>query len=108
MNTYPTFYQLIGSVKDLVDDRQIDYSLAGAAHSRSLYPAAKHKFTVMHFLSNTDLATWDAFYAANRSSAVLFGWLRTASTFTCLFGSAPKQDSLDVNRTKVTVELIEQ
>ena len=108
MNTYPTFHQLIGSSKDIVDDRETDYSLAGDAHSRSLYPAIKHKFTIIHILNNTDLATWDTFYGTNRSLAITFAWLRTATNFTCLFGSAPKQDSLDANRTKVTVELIEQ
>jgi hypothetical protein len=108
MADYPAFGQVIGTTPEYEDDIVVDRAVSGGAHGRAFYTGAKRAFTVVHMLNAADLATWEAFYAANRLLAVNFTWLKTNTAYTCLFAGPPKFDPGKPPLTQVSVKLREQ
>lgn len=108
MSAYPTFNQALGSGKDSVDGRQFDRAESGGMSARNFFTVPKAHFSIKHFLSDTDLATFEAFYAANRNLAITFVWAKDLSTYTCIFGADPKYEYPQSGLTIVTVDLYER
>lgn len=88
--------------------REIQTATNGASRGRMFYTARKRRFPFNHpLLNSTDLATFDAFYAANLTTSFSFTWPRDGVTYTCMF-SEKEPTYTPVGRcTTVSVELIE-
>lgn len=108
MAAYPAFPQLLGSTEGWVDDLRADRAVSGSVRTRAFYAGKKRAFSVRHVLGNADLATFRAFYEANRKLAVTLTWVRDGQTYTCLFAGAPTINYIDRNYAEVVSQLLEQ
>ena len=108
MAAYPSYPQLLGSIRKPVDDLTVDRAVDGSAKSRAFYTARKFEFTLKHQLNASDLAGLLSFYDTNRKLSVTLTWQGDSSTASCLFRGAPDIRPLDRGWSDVTVELAEQ
>lgn len=109
MAAYPSFPQLLASVREPVDDLDIDYSIAGNAKVRSYFTAVKNRFKVVHMLNATDLATLVTFYTTNRLLTFTFTWTKTSTVYTCLFaGPLREAETMMPTLTRVEVSIVQQ
>jgi hypothetical protein len=102
---YPSFDQHVGSDAEIVTDRVVTRDAGGTARASSYYDAAKRKFTVRHKLSTADVATLEAYYAANLVASFDFTWALNGTTYTCIFGRGGVRVTPGAVYHDVTVEL---
>lgn len=107
MANYPTFGQLVGATEDADDDVVIDRATDGTGYGRSFYTAEKRRFAFGHvFQTAADLATFEAFYTANRTIPFTFVFEgRDGASYTCLFEGKPKYTFLGRNLVRADVRL---
>jgi len=107
MATYPTFSQSVDSTFDWLDDIQIDRASNGTVKARALFTAPKAIGNILHRLTNTERATLDAFYLANRRIPFDFVWSGDGLTYSCLFSGPPKYKSLPGLYWDTTVGMVQ-
>ena len=108
MAAYPAFTQLLTSADAWQDDLKVDRAVDGTAKARAFYPGRKHQFSVRHTLVAADLATFLAFYDANRALEVDFTWAADGNVYSCLFaGNGVKLSYPSPSLTNVEVTLVE-
>jgi hypothetical protein len=102
---YPSFAQLVGSSLRHLSDRVVTRDTGGTARASSYYDAVKRAFTVKHLLTTADLATLEAYYAANQTASFDFTWSLNGTTYTCIFGAGGLRVQPGAVHHDVTVEL---
>ena len=107
MAAYPSFsMQRDGS--EAVADAGINPARAtnGTLKVRRQYSADKSNFQAVHWLSDADLATLLAHYAAHRATSFSMTWPHDGASYTVVYGGAPQRKRMD-GFTVVTVLLLE-
>lgn len=104
---YPSFAQIEGTAHRFADDRSVVRDTGGAARVAAFYDSARRTFTVKHLLTGADLATLEAFYAANRVTSFSFTYSLDGATYTCVFGQNAIRVTPRAVHHDVTVELEE-
>lgn len=110
MDNYPTLPIERGSSLDAQSGVQIVRAEDGSARGRSLWPAAKAvKIAFRHpYLTDGELATLDAFYAAHPDTVFLFSARITQGVpLAVLFAKPPVRTAITPTRWTVAVELTE-
>lgn len=105
--SYPSFAQLEGSTLRHLADRVVTRDMGGTARASSYYDSVKRSFSIKHKLSTADLATLEAFYAANLTASFTFTWALNGSSYTCIFGAGGMRVSPGAVHHDVTVDLEE-
>lgn len=105
---YPDFRWLRGSKLEWLDGTKIDRAENGSVKARSLWPAARiDKVEIRHLLTDSQRATLDAFYSANRLVKVqLVSRLTGGVAIDALFTRPPEAVLLAPDRWSVSVELV--
>lgn len=82
MAAYPNFPQVLGSRLQDHDDLRVDEAVDGSARGRAFFPAVKRIATIVHLLSNADLATYKQFYSDHRlDDSVTVTWKPDCTTY---------------------------
>lgn len=104
---YPSFAQLLGSAVIPLSDRRVVRADGGAARVSSFYDEVKHRFSLRHKLSNTDLQTLRDFFADNAAASFDMTFSLDGVTYTCIFGQNGIRVSPGAVMHDVDVELEE-
>lgn len=101
MADYPAFPLLRDSSAKHKDGIQIDRAQNGTARGRSLWVSSKRTRILKHILSDADLASLEAFYAANRAAVI------TLDGRSYLMDGPPQSRQVTPQFSEVTVSLEE-
>lgn len=104
---YPSFAQMVGSSARVQAGRVVTRDTGGAARASSLWDGVKRSFALKHQLTTSDLATLQAFYAANLTTSFTLTWAEDGATYTCVFGEGGVRVSPGAVHHDVTVDLEE-
>lgn len=107
MASYPSYGQMVGSSMTYMDDIRVDRAVGGNARVRSLFPATKSQFALVHRLTEAEVSSLMSFYTTNRLLPVDLTWDGDGQSYTCLF-AGPPQVKYDVNDWFEVIVRLEQ
>jgi hypothetical protein len=90
MALYPSFIALVGSRQIDDDGLRVDRAESGKPRFQSFYSQTWRAFDVQHELDNTEKATLEAFYNANKYVTFTFRWDGDGVVYTCRFAGHPE------------------
>lgn len=105
MADYPDLIQTYASTQKDEGGFSKSRTISGKLKMRSYYTSDVREFVIQHDLDDTDKATHEAFYAANRKLIFNFTWKADGQIYTCRFTEAPKYKPAVGSRWLVTVEM---
>jgi len=101
---------LVGSTLQPIDDLVVEESVNGSARARSFFPAVKHRLSLTHSMTSSELIALRQFYSDHRlDDSITVVWrpgCTDEETFECVFDGVPTYSDGNPEGT-VTVHLRE-
>lgn len=108
MNSYPAHKWLLDATADGDGGVQVDRAQDGTARGRELFPLTKRRFVGRHLVTSDELASYFAFYEANKLDQVALDWRGSeAGSYVVLFERRPRSQAVKPGTFQVAVELLE-
>lgn len=106
MANYPSILQAYGSEVKGSDQTKLDRAVSGKPRLRTYYTQVRNTIKVIHDLDDTDMATLDAHYTADRLNAFTFTFDADSEAYTVRYMAAPRIKPKKGARWAVTVQLV--
>lgn len=106
MANYPSFPQLVGTVVEGLGGQELRRTISGKPRIRRYYSATRYDVTIVHDLSDADVATLVSFYNTNKDIAFNFTYEQDDQVYSCYFVEYPDIQPIGAGYSKVTVTAV--
>jgi hypothetical protein len=104
---YPTFPQVIGSVRTSDDGTVVDFAESGKPRLRQYFTQVRRRFTVLHDIDGPDKDAILAHYDGDKENVFNFTFKGDDVVYTCRYISVPADVPVaGTDRWRVTTQLI--
>jgi hypothetical protein len=103
---YPSIMQAFGTEVVPSDGTVTDRAVSGKARLRSYFTQVRYQIKVVHDLDDTDMATLDSHYTADRLNSFSFTYAADDATYSVRYMAPPRAKPIKGGRWAVTVHLI--
>ena len=105
MATYPTLPTRDESEAEPIESRLLVRATNGALKVRSLHPSEKHRFALVHDLSDAQRTTLESHYSGDKTSS--FAFSHKGTSYTVVYAARPSYRRYASGYSVATVRLEE-